>query len=41
MTIVTIASSGETMVTIKTVISNKEILTILGSSETMMTTIIN
>ena len=41
MTIVTIASSSETVTTIKTMISNKEMLTIHGSSVTMMTTIIN
>ena len=41
MTIVTTASRSETMTTIKTMISNKEMLTILGSSETIITTIIN
>ena len=41
ITIVTIASSSETMVTIKTMTINKEMLTILGSSDTMMITIIN
>ena len=41
MTSVTIASSSETMTTIMTMISNKEMLPILGSSETIMTTIIN
>ena len=41
MIIVTIARSSETMMTSKSMISNKEILTIPGSSETTMTTIIN
>ena len=41
MTIVTIASNSETMTTIKTMINNEEMLIILGSSETIMTTIIN
>ena len=41
ITTVTIASSSETMMIIKTMITNKEMLTILGSSETIMTTIIN
>ena len=41
MTIVTIARSSETMMTIKTMISNKEMLTIASSRETMMTTISN
>ena len=41
MTIVTIARSSETVMTIKTMISNKEMLTNPGSSETAMTTIIN
>ena len=41
MTIVTMARSSETMMTIKTMISNKEMLTIPGSSETAMKTIIN
>ena len=37
MTIVTIARSSETMMTIKTMITNKEMLTIPGSRETAMT----
>ena len=41
MTIVTIARSSETMMTIKTMISNKEMLTNPGSSKTATTTIIN
>ena len=41
MTIVIIARRSETMMTIKTMISDKEMLTIPGSCETAMTTIIN